>query len=157
MFRHCVWYLVNIKHPIYLSMASYTALLGTPNFLPHITIQSGLSKEKAVEVANRFKKYEKPFFSPSGWPKISKTSFKNVYRTKELDFYAVEQPLNTNGIFVEDIHISLAYSINRPLTQMELAMAPFCDRFYPADLEVVVADCTEEDPNKWYIIDDESV
>ena len=153
MFRHCVWYLVNIKHPIYLSMASYTALLDTPNFLPHITIQSGLSKEKAVEVANRFKKYEKPFFSPSGWPKISKTTFKNEYRTNQLDFYAVEQPLNTNGIFVEDIHISLAYSINRPLTQMELAMAPFTERFYPSDLEVVVADCTEEDPNKWYILD----
>ena len=148
MFRHCVWYLVDIKHPIYLSMASYTALLATPTFLPHVTIQSGLSKEKAVEVANRFKKYEKPFFSPSGWPKISKMTFKNEYRTKELDFYAVEQPLNTNGIFVEDIHISLAYSINKPLTQMELAMAPYIDRFYPADLHVVVADCTEEDPNK---------
>ena len=88
MFRHCVWYLVNIKHPIYLSMASYTALLDTPNFLPHITIQSGLTKEKAVEVAKRFHKYEKPFFSPSGWPKISKTTFKN----ERLDFYAVEQP-----------------------------------------------------------------
>ena len=131
-------------------MASYTALLDTPNFLPHITIQSGLTKEKAVEVAKRFHKYEKPFFSPSGWPKISKTTFKN----ERLDFYAVEQPLNTNGIFVEDIHISLAYSINRPLTQMELAMAPFTERFYPSDLEVVVANCTDEDPNKWYILDE---
>jgi len=154
MFRHCVWYLVKPTHPVYLSMACYTALLDTPNFLPHVTIESGLSKEKAVEVAKRFKKYEKPFFSPSGWPKISKTTFKNEYRTKQMDFYAVEQPLNTNGIFVDEIHISLAYSINRPITQMELAMAPYMERLYPSDLEVVVADCSEEDPNKWYIIDE---
>lgn len=71
-----------------------------------------------------------------------------------MDFYAVEQPLNTNGIFVEGIHISLAYSTNRPLTQMELAMAPYIERFYPADLEVVVANCTDPDPNKWYILDE---
>ena len=131
-------------------MASYTALLNTPNVLPHITIQSGLSKEKAVEVAKRFKKHDKPFFSPSGWPKISKTTMKST----NLDFYAVEQPLNTNGIFVEDIHISLAYAINRPITQMELAMAPYTDRFYPSDFDVVVANCSDEDPNKWYILDD---
>tara|TARA_B100001059_G_C17783561_1_gene555718 strand:+ start:432 stop:845 length:414 start_codon:yes stop_codon:yes gene_type:complete len=135
-------------------MASYTALLDTPNFLPHITIQSGLSKEKAVEVANRFKKYEKPFFSPSGWPKISRTKFNNSIRTRDVDFYAVEQPLNTNGIFVDEIHISLAYSINRPITQMELAMAPFTERFYPDDLDVVVANCADEDPNKWYILNE---
>ncbi|MAD23554.1 MAG: hypothetical protein CMO44_05205 [Verrucomicrobiales bacterium] len=138
-------------------MAGYTALLDTPNFLPHVTIESGLSKEKAIETANRFKMYEKPFFSPSGWPKISRTKFENSIRTRDLEFYAVEQPLNTNGIFVDEIHISLAYSINRPITQMELAMAPFMERIYPTDLEVVVADCSEEDPNKWYIIDDESV
>lgn len=154
MFRHCVWFLVKPNHPIYLSMASYTALLNTPNFLPHITIQSGLNKEEAVEVANRFQKYEKPFFSPSGCPKISRTKFHNSIRTRDLDFYAVEQPLNTNGIFVEEIHISLAYSINRPITQMELAMSPFIERFYPSDLDVVVADCSDEDPNKWYILDD---
>ncbi len=157
MFRHCVWYLVKPTHPVYLSMAGYTALLDTPNFLPHVTIESGLSKEKAIETANRFKMYEKPFFSPSGWPKISRTKFENSIRTRDLEFYAVEQPLNTNGIFVDEIHISLAYSINRPITQMELAMAPFMERIYPTDLEVVVADCSEEDPNKWYIIDDESV
>ena len=138
-------------------MASYTALLDTSNFLPHITIQSGLNKEEAVEVANRFKKYKKPFFSPSGCPKISRTKFHNSTRTRDLDFYAVEQPLNSNGIFVEEIHISLAYSINRPITQMELAMSPFTERFYPSDLDVVVADCSDEDPNKWYILDEATV
>lgn len=153
MFRHCVWFLVKPTHSIYPSMAAYTALLNTPNFLPHITIQSSLSKQQAVEIAKRFSNYEKPFFSPSGHPKISKTIFRNEYRTKELEFYAVEQPLNTNGIYVEDIHISLAYAINRPVTQMELAMSPYTARFYPNDLEIVVANCWDEDPNKWYIED----
>lgn len=154
MFRHCVWYLVKPTHPIYVSMAAYTALLNTPNFLPHITIQSGLTKDEAVELAGRFSKYEKPFFSPSGWPKISKTTFEAEVRTRNLDFYAVEQPLNTNGIYVEDIHISLAYSINRSITQMELAMAPYTERIYPTEIDVVVANCTDEDPNKWYILDE---
>ena len=133
-------------------MASYTTLLDTPNFLPHITIQSGLSKQDAITVASRFQQYEFPFFSPSGWPKITKTTFESSTRTRDINFYAVEQPLNTNGIFVEDIHISLAYSINREITQMELAMAPYTERFYPNDLDVVVANCSDEDPNKWYII-----
>ena len=152
MFKHCVWYLVKPTHPIYVSMASYTALLNTPNFLPHVTIQSGLSEEKAVEVATRYNKYERPFFSPSGCPKISKTTLKLAKRSSDINFYAIEQPLNTNGIYVNDIHISLAYRINREITQMELAMAPYVERFYPSDLDVVVANCTDEDPNKWYIV-----
>ena len=134
-------------------MATYTTLLDTPNFLPHITIQSGLTKEKAFQIAYRFQNHEKPMFSPSGCPKISKTTFKSSVRTQDLEFYAVEQALNTNGIYVNGIHISLAYSINRPITQMELAMAPYTKRFYPMDLDVVVADCSDEDPNKWYIVD----
>ena len=151
MFKYCVWYLVKKEHPIRSAMTSYASLLNTPLCPPHITIQSGLSKEEAVEVYHRFKDYEKPFFSPSGWPTVTENKFSSNVRSKDLVFYAVEQPLNTNGIFVDGIHISLAYSINRPITPMELAMTPYTERMYPTDLEVVVANCSDEDPNNWHV------
>lgn len=153
MFRHCVWFLLKETHGINNGIVSYASLLNTATFHAHVTIQSGLSKEDAEEVCKRFRKAQKPFFSAHGWPKISKTHFHNHYRTRELDFYAIEQPLNTNGIYVEDIHVSLAYSINRPFTQMELAMAPYVERIYDHDTDVVVANCESENPSEWYIED----
>ncbi len=153
MFRHCVWFLIKENHGINKNIVSYASLLNTPTFNGHVTIQSGLSREEAEEVCERFREAPKPFFSPHGYPKISKTKFQNAYRTRELDFYAIEQPLNTNGIYVDEIHVSLAYSINRPITQMELAMAPYTERIYDTDIDVVVANCRSENPSYWYVED----
>jgi hypothetical protein len=153
MFKYCVWYLVKETHPIRSAMTSYASLLNTPLCPPHITIQSGLSKKEAVEVYERFKEHEKPFFSPSGWAAVTETKFSSSVRSKDLTFYAIEQPLNTNGVFVEGIHISLAYSINRPFTPMEVAMSPYIQRLYPTDIDVVVADCSDENPEKWRILE----
>lgn len=144
MFKYCVWYLVNERHPVYRMMSTYSSLFKTPRFPPHITIQSKLNKSEAIATYNRYLSVDKPVFTSHGHPKITHEKFPG-----NLDFYAIEQPLNTNGAYVEGIHLSLAYRINNTFTPMELAHTTFVPRIYSTDLSICIMKCDSEDPSEW--------
>ena len=83
---------------------------------------------------------------------MTKERFYDQYRSGHLDFHAIEQPLNTNGIgYIEGIHVSIAYRINASFTPMELAHTQPVQSIYGSDIEVCVANCESEDPSEWFI------
>ena len=144
MFKYCVWYVVKDTHPISRQMLKYSSLFKTPRFPPHVTVKSKLTKSEAISTYNRYLSVDKPFFSPSSTPQISHERFSG-----RVDFYAIEQPLSTNGVYVEGIHISLAYRINNTFTPMELAHCEIIPRIYETDMSLCVMNCESEDPNEW--------
>lgn len=139
MFKYCVWYIVKDTHPVYKNMIKYSSLFKTHIFPPHITIASKLTKSEAISTYNRYLSVEKPSFSPSSDPIIS----------CEQNFYAIEQPLSTNGKYVEGIHISMAYRLDKTFTPMELAHIEIIPRIYPDDLSLCIMNCWAENPNEW--------
>ncbi len=149
MFKYCVWYVVKKTHPVHQMMSKYSSLFKTPKFPPHITIKSKLSKSEAIATYNRYLSVDYPVFTAYGHPKITHEVFYNHYRSGQIDFYAIEQPLNTNGAYVEGIHLSLAYRINNTFTPMELAHTEFVPRIYDTDLSICIMNCESEDPNEW--------
>tara|TARA_B100001059_G_scaffold120733_1_gene120839 strand:- start:2271 stop:2717 length:447 start_codon:yes stop_codon:yes gene_type:complete len=144
MFKYCVWYIVKKTHPVHKMMSKYSSLFKTPRFPPHITIQSKLNKSEAIATYNRYLSVENPVFTAHGHPKITHERFPG-----NIDFYAIEQPLNTNGAHVEGIHLSLAYRINKTFTPMELAHTEFVPRIYNTDLSICIMNCESENPEEW--------
>ena len=144
MFKYCVWYTVKETHPVHKMMSKYSSLFKTPRFPPHITIQSKLSKSEAISTYNRYLSVDKPIFTSHGHPTITYERFPGP-----LYFYAIEQPLNTNGAYVEGIHLSLAYRINKNFTPMELAHTEFVPRIYNTDLSICIMNCESENPEEW--------
>lgn len=136
MLKYSVWYVIHESHPIHKMVNKYSSLFKTHTPIPHISIQSNLNKSDAITIYNRYLSVDKPVFTSSGYP---------IIRQKE-DTYTIEQPLCTNGRYVEDIHISLAYRMRSTFTPMELAHTVFVPRIYDSDLSLSIVEWKTDNP-----------
>jgi len=148
MFKHSVFYALKHTHPLNNAMKSYASLFNTHSFDPHVTIQSNLTKEQAIAMKNRYLSIERPLFVPHGDAKMTKQRCRS--KSGHLDFYAIEQPLKTNGTYVAGIHTPLAYRINKPFTPMELAMCKKIAPILSTDIFLCIFNCESETPSEWF-------
>lgn len=153
IFKYLIFYFRYFHVPSHYFFFTYiidrnAILFGTSAYIPHITIKSGLTKNGAQMVANRYK-IIKPNFEIHGT--VVQTHTKVVQGICLVDFYALEQHLKING-FESKVHIPLAYR-NHPFTDMEIAIANMSLPFIKTtEYYVAVADCRYTQ-DKWCLID----
>lgn len=147
MFKHCVWYVLKKKHPINKYILEYAKVFGTPIFPAHITIQHSLNILEAKELYEKYKDAKIPEFTPCGIPAMNTTYLDDKF------FFSIEQPLQINGVRVQNIHLSLAYKFNLPFTAMEIGYVNIekMNTIKPDDLSICIVDCSSSDVSDWSI------
>ena len=153
MFRYCVWYVLKESHPIQQSVMKYADLFHSARFRAHITIGHSMDEEAAYMVLKRYRNFAKPCFTPIKKPFASSVNILNHNRSGECVFNAIEQPLAVNGVEVEDVHISMAYRVGEPFTPMEVAHVNKVSNINDRDIEVCMAKCFDENPEKWEMLE----
>jgi hypothetical protein len=140
---------------------TYSKLLNTPAFPAHITIRHSIhNRGEAKKILDRYK-FElnahecKPSFSASGNPVINKVSIYNSYRTEEVIFHSIEQPLSMNGKPIDGVHLSLAYKIGgEAFTPIELGHIETMPCIFPENVTPVLYSCFSKNPSEWVLINE---
>ena len=155
MFQYSLVYsLRSAEHPLAQHIASCAAKLGTMPFVPHMTAQHSLSFEQAHYLYDLFRqRYNVPRLRLMNTLKVTSTTLRNA-NGKWCRFHAIEQPVQINGLYVRDMHISLAYKVGPAFTLYELnKVEPWLgDPLKPSELELLVWSCHAKSPKFWRTI-----
>ena len=108
-FGYCVWYRVNARHPLAAIVQTLSRELGTPVFVPHITLRSKMD----------FAPEELPYLE-DGVKVYRSVKSSTVYMPSwETEFHALEVPVEPVFPLPRDAHVSLAYRLDRPFIPAE--------------------------------------
>ena len=148
MFDHCVWYTLYSNHRLPKLIRHLSEKFHTDMYRGHITIHSHQNATTADHLYKLQSQITKPWFKLSG----------RVYQTKTISkthnsFYALQQDYHMYGIKrLGDYHVSLAYRINRPFTEEEIAyangMVPV-DTIWSCEFYLSLNDCRTLLPKHW--------
>jgi hypothetical protein len=111
-FGYCIWYCISILDGIYALQKKIITLLHTPDFIPHITLQSHLNNVNLHQHSCIQQKYA---FFISGVPYTSET----IVKGWSQPFYCIELPL-INKYNNKTYHVSLAYRLKDKFTAEEM-------------------------------------
>lgn len=148
MFGHCVWYTLNSNCRLTKLIRHLSEKFHTDIYRAHITLHSHNNATTADHLYKLQSQITKPWFKLKG----------NVYQTKTIsrtnnEFYALQQNYEMYGIGrLGDYHVSLAYRINRPFTEEEIAyangMVPV-DTIWSCEFYLSLNDCRTLLPKHW--------